>query len=504
MKPCSDLAAGLDEAAVFLLRFVVMSDEQAATVALFGFHTHTIDAFDYTPYLFVNSPERESGKSRLKEAVELLVANPVPTSNVSPAALFRIAEETPPPTFLVDEVDEIFALKSDRSELRGLLNAGFHRGDHAIRMVGEGSRMEPKKFRVFCPKLLVGKNTAALGDTLESRCLRITLKRKMRGETVERFRRREAGEQATPLFDAFRSLASFHVDELAAARPDLPGELRDREQDIWEPLLAIADRAGGDWPARARAAAVALSMGAESDEPLGVQLLADCRQVLNGDERVSTARLIELLVGLEEQPWMEKWWDAFKGEPRPGAARNLAWHLQRYGIRSETLRLDDGERLKGYRREQFEDAWRRYLPPSPAPTRDIRDNAHGDRDCGPSATRDITPSVTDREESPNPHKQTDVTDVTEATGEGGNGLPAGERKKAVLRDEVARKRMRLREEAQAAEAVLAEVGRQRHEQGDGMFADDPALVDGAAHEELDGRVRDEIDRLDALGEEMGF
>jgi len=150
-------------------------------------------------------------------------------------------------TFLVDEVDEIFSPKSDRSELRGLLNAGFHRGAHAIRMVGEGARMEAKRFPVYCPKLLAGKNSASLGDPLESRCVTITLKPKTRGEQVERFRRREADEQATPLFEALRSLASYLVDELALARPDLPDELRDREQDVWEPLLAIADLAGGAW-----------------------------------------------------------------------------------------------------------------------------------------------------------------------------------------------------------------------------------------------------------------
>ena len=154
---------------------------------------------------------------------------------------------------------------------------------------------------------------------------------------MERFRRREADEPATPLFEALRSLASYVVDDLALARPDLPDELRDREQDVWEPLLAIADLAGGDWPARARVAAITLATGTESEESLGVRLLDDCRHVLAGIERVSTVRLIELLAGLDEAPWAEKWWDGIKGEPRPGAARNLAWHLRRYGIRSRGL-----------------------------------------------------------------------------------------------------------------------------------------------------------------------
>lgn len=158
----SDLADALDSVQGFIRRFIVMDDAQAIAVALWVFHTHVLDAADYTPYIYVTSAERESGKSRLKEAVELLVLNPIPTSNVSPAALFRLArpEDGPPATFLVDEVDEIFSPKSERSELRGLLNAGFHRGDHAIRMVGEGKNQFPQRFPVFCAKLLAGKNSA--------------------------------------------------------------------------------------------------------------------------------------------------------------------------------------------------------------------------------------------------------------------------------------------------------------------------------------------------------
>ena len=45
---------------------------------------------------------------------------------------------------------------------------------------------------------------------------------------------------------------------MAAARPDMPLGIEDRNADVWEPLLAIAEAAGGDWPQRAREAAIAL------------------------------------------------------------------------------------------------------------------------------------------------------------------------------------------------------------------------------------------------------
>jgi hypothetical protein len=43
--------------------------------------------------------------------------------------------------------------------------------------------------------------------------------------------------------------------------------LRDRQNKVWRPLLAIAALAGRDWAARARRAAVALAAGETSDEP---------------------------------------------------------------------------------------------------------------------------------------------------------------------------------------------------------------------------------------------
>jgi Protein of unknown function (DUF3631) len=410
----NEFAQTLDSIETYLRRYVVMSDEQAGVMSLWNAHTHAFDASDYTPYIFVTSAERESGKSRLKEACELLVANPVPTSNVSPAALFRIAGESPLPTFLVDEADEIFTPKSERCELRGLLNAGFHRGDFAIRMVGEGTKQSPHRFSVYCPKMLIGKSSANLGDTLESRCIRIELKRKTREEKVDRFRRREVEEEAGYLAESLRSLGEYYVDRLTYARPYLPGEISDRQQDIFEPLLALAELAGDGWPERARAAAVVRSTGDESDESLGVRLLSDCYEIFNGYERLSTARLLELLCLIEEAPWVEKWWDPYKGEPKSGAFANLAWHLRRYGIRSKTIRFEEGL-AKGYERERFEDSWSRYILLPIDLSRNSCNNPHETGDCAPSVSRNTTSLVTAYEGGSNPHEYGDVTDVTAQT-----------------------------------------------------------------------------------------
>ena len=60
----------------------------------------------------------------------------------------------------------------------------------------------------------------------------------------------------------------------------VPESLHDRAADNWELLLTIADRVGGEWPERARKAALALSgNGAAEDGSIGVTLLGDIKAI---------------------------------------------------------------------------------------------------------------------------------------------------------------------------------------------------------------------------------
>ena len=68
--------------------------------------------------------------------------------------------------------------------------------------------------------------------------------------------------------------AADQLDALRDADPAVPESVFNRAADNWRPLLAIADAAGGEWPERARNAAVALA-AEYTDESRRVQLLAD-------------------------------------------------------------------------------------------------------------------------------------------------------------------------------------------------------------------------------------
>lgn len=363
VQPSRTLAALLDDTAAFLRRYVAFFFvEQADACALWVGHSWTYDAFETTPYLAVQSAEKQSGKTRLLEALDLVVREPLPIGGTSLAALFRIVNEKHP-TVLHDEADVIFRnRKGDAAaeDLRGLFNSGYRRGRPYLRTVGEGKKMRVEKFDVFCPKALASIGT--LPDTVQDRSIVINLRRRSRREPVEPFRARRAETEAAPIREAWEAI----VEQLALPESAaVPAELSDRGMDSWEPLCAVADAAGGSWPARARRAAVRISGPGEPDEDtLGVLLLADVRAVFDaeGADRLAMRTLLERLLAetFAEHPWQE--WGHGRGLKATGVGRLLS----PFGIRVKSLRLD-GAVAKGYERGQFEDVWERYLPNRPPP-----------------------------------------------------------------------------------------------------------------------------------------
>jgi hypothetical protein len=142
--------------------------------------------------------------------------------------------------------------------------------------------MEARDFSVFCPKVLAGIDTGRLPETIQDRAVTLRMKRRRHGENVERLRYRIAHTETEPLRAELAAWAASTIDRLRDAVPELPDELGDRAADAWEPLLAIADLAKGDWPTRARAAAVELSAGESEEVGRGTQLLAAIREAMGG------------------------------------------------------------------------------------------------------------------------------------------------------------------------------------------------------------------------------
>jgi 5S rRNA maturation endonuclease (ribonuclease M5) len=405
--PPPDTAELLDGVEALIHKYVVTSDEQRCVLALWALHTHVIAAADTTPYIAITSAEKRSGKSRLLEILAQLVPRPLEAANISDAALFRAlgAEDELPATVLFDEVDAVFKAK-EKEELRGLLNAGYRRGAKAYRCVGEGAKQTVTPFPVFGPKALAG--IGELPDTIADRSIPIRLRRRSRDEPVARGRYKLIAVDCEPLRVEAERWAVAHVGLLREAEPDLPEELNDREQDGGEPLIAIADLAGGEWPRLAREALVTLHAEKPEDgASWGVQLLADIRGAFGEDDRLSTSELLVRLKLDDEGPW-GAWGKADTGLN----ARGLAKLLAPFEISSRSVRLPDGSTPKGFKRDQFFDAWERYLPSGSASKTPHRHNGSVE-----PKTADFYPpqdsDVADRKVAANPHSNAVVAGVAD-------------------------------------------------------------------------------------------
>jgi putative DNA primase/helicase len=344
----------LDDLRTTFEQYVVLPEHGSVTMALWVAHTWAIDAAFVSAFLMFNSPEMRCGKSTALGLVKRVARRAVMASNISPSAVFRYIDAQQP-TLAIDEAETFF---TDNEEMRGILNSGHTRDTASvIRLVGEDH--EAKEFSTWGPKAIasIGK----LAATLRDRAIIIPMQRKGPGDRVEKLRAREDNDTFLVLRRKAMRWAADNVETLKAAQPRIPEELNDRAADNWEPLLAIAELAGCDWPEAARQAARALNGASEADsQSIRVELLADIRQVFAKlkVDRIFSATLVTELVSDEEGRW------ASYGEAgRPIKARQVARLLSDFGIRPQALR---GEKvLKGYLRESFTDAFTRYLPDPP-------------------------------------------------------------------------------------------------------------------------------------------
>jgi putative DNA primase/helicase len=336
-----------------ILRFVVMPEGAAETVALFVVFAHAHDAGEHSPILAIESPEKRCGKTTLLNIIGQLVPVPLPAANITTASIFRAIDKFRP-TLLMDEVETYIR---DNEEMRGVLNSGFTRQSaFVIRTVGDDH--EPTPFSTWCPKVgaLIGK----LPDTLQDRSIVLTLRRRLGHEKSERFAQRHH-----PLLHELRSKAARwaidYLEQLCRAEPTMPDGLNDRAEDAWRPLLAIADVAGRGWPKLGRKAAVVLSGKADDElvESAGAHLLVHIRELFATQElsEIASKRLVDLLNENEQWPWGE--WR----QGKPITPHGVSKILKRYGIAPR--KREDANK---YIAADFQDAWDRYAASAPQGT----------------------------------------------------------------------------------------------------------------------------------------
>jgi putative DNA primase/helicase len=342
----------LDELRRYFTRYAALPKHADAVLALWTLHTWVFDCFDITPYLAITSPTKRCGKSLLMTLLHWLCCRGKKNDSMSKAAIYR-SVESERPTLILDEVSWVLDLKDER---QGILCGGFERLGHVEVCEGEGANIVVRRYATFCPKAfgLIGKLTSTLMD----RSIEIAMQRKTRNDKVKRLCRRDSAEH-TRLRQRCLCWANDNRQTLTAA-PTIIDALNDRAFDIWEPLLAIAERVGGDRPRLATEAAIALSGDGGAAEEISVELLRGIEAEFNrtGSAALTTKTLIAALCADEEQPW------ATYNKGKPISDRQVARLLRPFAILSNTVHQNETgvPQAKGYRRAWFADAFERYLP----------------------------------------------------------------------------------------------------------------------------------------------
>jgi hypothetical protein len=336
-----------------ITRYVATLGDRAIVPALWVMFTWIHKHARHSPMLLVNSAEPDCGKTTLLSVISYLAWKPLTSVEISGPMLYRSIEKWHP-TFIIDEADAVLEHNDD---LRAVINSGWTRGQGVIR--GAPETHEPEMFSTFAPKAL-GMKGRDLPATTLSRCIELTLKRKLPDEKVADFKY-EDDKHLAELRSKLARWAADNGEALGRAKPQrIPG-FANRLWMNWRPLLAIAELASEEAVADVIKAAQEIESAKRGDTlSLSTQLLEDIRELFDAekeDELLSRV-IVEALVADAEKPWAQ----LTKGKPL--TQNRLAKMLRPFGIISEEVHPEVGRGAahgKGYKRERFEEAWERYL-----------------------------------------------------------------------------------------------------------------------------------------------
>jgi len=363
IEPWPDAVEGSTLAAEMLTLFdrhTILPSGGALALTLWCMGTYCFNAFRIFPKLCLHSPEKRCGKTTTLEIMTALACRALPTSNVSAAVIYR-AIECWQPTLLIDEGDTFIA---GNDVLRGVINSGHTRSTAFVLRVEEsGGNREPKRFSTWAPMAIATIKMPP--DTIRDRSILVAMRRKLPDESTVRIPFDLLGDCAE-LRQKLKRWADDNIDRMRMSEPEIPVLNSDRAMDNWRPLLAIVDALGGDWAARTRDAMLLLESTPQDEASWGQGLLHDIQQIFTDrtEATLFSDELVSSLIGLEESPWGE--WR----QGQPITKNQLARLLKPFGIHSRPIRRGDMVK-RGYRRRDFRDSFRRYLPVENTPSRTV-------------------------------------------------------------------------------------------------------------------------------------
>ncbi len=350
----------LDALASWISEYVHLPPFADRAIAVWAVATWFVDEVYFAPILVLLSPTKRCGKTLALDLLRHVVRRAVPTSGVgvTPAVVFRLNERQHP-TFLVDEAERLSNQDAGR-DLITMLNVGHRRGQRVLRCADRDSDHDVRDFDAFGFRVLAA--IGSLWDTVLDRAIPIMMERRPRTAQLRRFSGRSVEQEGRVLARRIRRLWEDHRGNVGQAEETAPRPewMGDRECDNWAPLFAVAAIAGEPWPDRAMEAAKALRIGVADEGDHGESLVRDIQLTFRDQgspEVIKSGELVHHLNVLETSPW---------GDYRRGGGitpQKLAAMLKPFGVRPRQRRTEQGEKVRGYWLEDFEDVFTRYPLP---------------------------------------------------------------------------------------------------------------------------------------------
>jgi hypothetical protein len=344
-----DVRVLLTELTTQMQRYVVVHDNAAAvaTVLWICFAWLHAEIAVHSPILVFTSADADTGKTTACGVLKFLTPRAYAAAELTGPNLYRFVDHLHP-TLIIDDADRLFERKPD---LVHIVNVGWTRGTSVPRQ----DRGVTRWFSPFCPKVIAGVGLL-LPKTTATRTITAKLLPKLPSEKVEDFEQVDDNDFIT----LRRKLARFALDHAAALKesaPAMPG-LSNRLRMNWKLLLAVAELAGGDWPKKARAAAVKLTR--ERREPSeGKRMLAAFRELFaKHGPMLTSAEVQRLLTADQDSEWAD-----FRGRG-PISKRQIAVLLDPYDIHPDYIHPHGRKSERGYRVEWFAEAFKHYLAES--------------------------------------------------------------------------------------------------------------------------------------------
>jgi len=340
----------LDATAVQFAKYIIIHDKVVAPIVpLWIAFAWIHDIAVFSPLLVFQGADTEMGKSAATDVVTRLTPRGYMVAKPTGPSLYRLVDAMHP-TLGVDDADRLLA--EDR-DLATVIKTSWKRGVPIPRVVKGVIHL----FDAFGPRCLNGIDLLAhLDPATRTRCITIRMLPKLEDETVISMRYAGEDENFFILRRKFLRWATDNMAALKTAQPRMPEGFFSRLEENYHLLFAIADLAGGDWPKKARAAAVKLSR--ERDTPSrGKRLLAIFFALFVRHGRQITSKQAETLVPMEDDEFAD-----YRNSGRPITRFQIAALLKPYQVYPGLIHPRGGKTAdRGYDAAWFATAFKHYL-----------------------------------------------------------------------------------------------------------------------------------------------